>query len=52
VNGTTYAGTNSTSVEMEVALNLTVPQATERLDFTLNLLSTPNRGQDQNADAD
>lgn len=52
-NGTTYSGTNATSVKMRVKLDLEVPRGTEELDFTLRLLSTPNLATntlDQSAD--
>jgi len=51
-NGSTYAGTNASSVQLEVSLNLTTPGVVETLPFTFNLLSTTNKGVDPNADAD
>ena len=51
-NGSTYSGTNATSVQIEMDLKLTVPGVTERLNFTFKLLSTPNNGRDPDADAD
>lgn len=41
-NGSTYTGTNATSVQLEVTLNFSSPAAVERLPFTFNLLSTRN----------
>ena len=51
-NGSTWAGTNATSVQLSVTLNLTTPGVVETLPFTFNLLSTTNKGVDPNADAD
>lgn len=51
-NGSTYAGTNASSVQLEVSLNLTTPGVVETLPFTFNLLSTTNKGVDPDADAD
>jgi prepilin-type N-terminal cleavage/methylation domain-containing protein len=41
-NGSTYTGTNATSVQLEVTLDFSSPAAVERLPFTFNLLSTRN----------
>ncbi len=51
-NGTTFAGTNATSVELDVLLNMEVPKLVEKLEFTLKLLSTPNYGWNKDQDAD
>jgi prepilin-type N-terminal cleavage/methylation domain-containing protein len=51
-NGTTYAGTNATSVQIAIDLDLTKPGVRESLNFTFKLLSTPNHGRDADADAD
>jgi prepilin-type N-terminal cleavage/methylation domain-containing protein len=51
-NGTTYAGTNATSVQIAIDLDLTKPGVKESLNFTFNLLSTPNHGRNADADAD
>ena len=51
-NGSTYAGTNATSVKLNVILNLTTPGVVENLPFTFNLLSTPNAGHNADKDAD
>jgi prepilin-type N-terminal cleavage/methylation domain-containing protein len=41
-NGTTFAGTNATSVQLTVSLNLTTQGVVETLPFTFELLSTTN----------
>ena len=51
-NGTTYSGTNATSIKVAIDLDLTTPGVKETLAFTFNLLSTPNRGVSADADAD
>lgn len=51
-NGTTKSGTNATSVKIAIDLNLTEPSAKETLNFTFNLLSTPNKGKNADDDAD
>ena len=51
-NGTTLTNTNATGVRIRLDLNLTSPGITERLDFDFRLLSTPNRGQSTDEDAD
>jgi hypothetical protein len=51
-NGTTKTGTNATSVKIAIDLNLTEPAVTEKLNFTFNLLSTPNKGKSADDDAD
>jgi len=51
-NGTTYSGTNATNVKLNVGLNLTTPGAVENLTFSFNLLSTPNKNQNADDDAD
>ncbi|HEX2747978.1 MAG TPA: choice-of-anchor K domain-containing protein [Verrucomicrobiales bacterium] len=51
-NGTTNSGTNATSVKIAIDLNLSEPAVKETLTFTFNLLSTPNNGKTEDADAD
>ncbi len=51
-NGSTYAGTNATEVQLNVTLNLTTPGLVETLPFIFKLLSTPNKGVSADADAD
>lgn len=51
-NGTTASGTNATSVQVAVDLNMSTPSVRETLNFTFRLQSTPNRNQDPDADAD
>ena len=51
-NGSTYAGTNATSVQLTVKLNLTTPGMVEELPFTFRLLSTTNKGKNADKDAD
>lgn len=51
-NGTTYAGTNATSVQIAIDLNLTTPAVKESLNFTFKLLSTSNLGKNADVDAD
>lgn len=51
-NGTTQSGTNATAVQFGIDLALTTPGVTESLNYTFKLLSTPNAGKDDDADAD
>jgi prepilin-type N-terminal cleavage/methylation domain-containing protein len=51
-NGTTFSGTNATSVQIGIELNMSTPTVKETLAFEFKLLSTPNKGKDANADAD
>jgi len=51
-NGTTASGTNATSVQVAVDLNMATPSVRETLNFTFRLLSTPNLGQSADEDAD
>lgn len=52
-NGSTYSGTNATTVQLRFDLDFDVPKTVQKFDFTLKLLSTPNiatQTDDQNAD--
>lgn len=49
-NGSTYSGTNASSVQLTIKLNLTTPGVSETLPFTFNLLSTPNTKADKMGD--
>ncbi|MDB6070272.1 MAG: hypothetical protein JWL81_1443 [Verrucomicrobiales bacterium] len=49
-NGSTYSGTNATSVQLTVNLSFTTPGVTETLPFTFQLLSTPNTKEDKKND--
>jgi len=51
-NGTTWASTNATSVQIAIDLDLTKPGVKESLNFTFKLQSTPNQGKSADADAD
>ena len=51
-NGTTHTGTNATSVQFKIDLDLTIPGVNESLNYTLKLLSTSNLGKDPDVDAD
>ncbi len=51
-NGTTVSGTNATTVQIAIDLNLTTPGVRESLNFTFKLLSTKNHGSDADEDAD
>ena len=51
-NGSTYAGTNASSVQLSITLNLSTPNVVETLPFTFSLLSTPNKGMNDDNDAD
>ncbi len=51
-NGTTWTGTNATSVQIGIDMDLTTPGVKESLNFTFTLKSTPNNGVDADADAD
>jgi len=51
-NGTTVSGTNATTVNIALDLDLTTPGVRESLNFTFRLLSTQNRGHDADEDAD
>jgi len=50
-NGTTAFGTDATSVQVAVDLNLAKPPVRETLNFTCRLHSTPNLGQSVDEDA-
>jgi hypothetical protein len=52
-NSTTYAGTNATGVDLELMLQILVPDVSAAFTYGFELLSTPNRTSqtaDQNAD--
>lgn len=49
-NGSTYAGTNATSVQLNVTLTFSTPGVTEVLPFTFQLLSTPNTKEEKRND--
>ena len=52
-NGSTYSGTNATTVQLRFNLDFDVPKTEQNFDFLLKLLSTPNQAwqtADQNAD--
>jgi hypothetical protein len=52
-NSTTYAGTNATGVDLELMLQILVPNVTAAFTYGFKLLSTTNRTwqtEDQNAD--